>query len=75
MISVDQMWLGQYLESKWILPLDSYVKADNDIDITDYIPQVLYSMNTWRGQLGTLPIAAYGHGRALPQGFHGRRRG
>ena len=59
-ISVDQMWLGQYLESKWILPLDSYIKADSDTDIKDYIPQVLYSMNTWRGHVGTLPVAAYG---------------
>jgi multiple sugar transport system substrate-binding protein len=59
-ISVDQMWLGQYLENKWILPLNSYIKADSDTDIKDYIPQVLYSMNTWRGQIGTLPAASYG---------------
>ena len=59
-ISVDQMWLGQYLESKWIQPLNSYIKADSDTDIKDYIPQVLYSMNTWRGQVGTLPVATYG---------------
>jgi multiple sugar transport system substrate-binding protein len=59
-ISVDQMWLGQYLENKWILPLNSYIKGDSDTDINDYIPQVLYSMNTWRGQVGTLPAATYG---------------
>jgi multiple sugar transport system substrate-binding protein len=59
-ISVDQMWLGQYLENKWILPLNSYIKADSDTDIKDYIPQVLYSMNSWRGQIGTLPAATYG---------------
>ena len=59
-ISVDQMWLGQYLESKWIQPLNSYIKADSDTDVNDYIPQVLYSMNTWRGQVGTLPVATYG---------------
>lgn len=59
-ISVDQMWLGQYLESKWIQPLNQYIKADSDTDINDFIPHVLYSMNTWRGQVGTLPVAAYG---------------
>jgi multiple sugar transport system substrate-binding protein len=59
-ISVDQMWLGQYLESKWILPLNGFIKADSDTDIKDYIPQVLYSMNSWRGQIGTLPVATYG---------------
>ena len=58
-ISVDQMWLGQYLESKWILPLNEFIKADSDSAIDDYIPEVLYSMNTWRGQIGTLPVAAY----------------
>src|SRR4030095_9735438 len=60
-ISVDQMWLGQYLESKWILPLNEFIKADSDSAIADYIPQVLYSMNTWRGQIGTLPVATSGH--------------
>jgi multiple sugar transport system substrate-binding protein len=59
-ISVDQMWLGQYLESKWILPLNEYIKADKDTAIDDYVPQALYSMNTWRGQVGTLPVATYG---------------
>ncbi|MBN9025114.1 extracellular solute-binding protein [Kaistia sp. MMO-174] len=59
-ISVDQMWLGQYLESKWITPLNEFIKADSDTHIEDYIPEVLYSLNTWRGQIGTLPVAAYG---------------
>ncbi|CAM5773587.1 sugar ABC transporter substrate-binding protein [Labrys miyagiensis] len=59
-ISVDQMWLGQYLESKWILPLNDFIKADKDTNIQDYVPEVLYSMNTWRGQVGTLPVATYG---------------
>lgn len=59
-ISVDQMWLGQYLESRWILPLNDFIKADKDTDIKDFVPEVLYSMNTWRGQVGTLPVATYG---------------
>lgn len=59
-ISVDQMWLGQYLESKWIMPLNDFIKADKDTNIQDYVPEVLYSMNTWRGQFGTLPVATYG---------------
>jgi multiple sugar transport system substrate-binding protein len=61
-ISVDNIWLGQYLESKWITPLDELAKADKDLDIKDFVPEVLHSMNTWRGQLGTLPVAAYGMG-------------
>ncbi len=58
-ISVDQMWLGQYLGSKWIKPLDDFIKADKDTDIGDFVPEILYSMNTWRGQVGTLPVASY----------------
>ena len=46
-ISVDNIWLGQYLESKWITPLNDLIKADKDIDFKDFIPQVLYSMNVW----------------------------
>ena len=37
-ISVDKIWLGQYLESKWIKPLNDLVKADKDVDIADFIP-------------------------------------
>ena len=61
-ISVDNIWLGQYLESKWIKPLNDLIKADKDIDFKDFIPQVLYSMNEWRGQIGSLPVATYGQG-------------
>jgi multiple sugar transport system substrate-binding protein len=28
----------------------------------DFIPQVMYSLNTWRGHVVTMPIAAYGQG-------------
>ena len=59
-ISVDNIWLGQYLESKWIKPLNSLVKADKDVNFKDFIPGVLYSLSLWKGQLGTLPIAPYG---------------
>ncbi len=40
-ISVDQMWLGQYLESKWILPLNEFIKADKDSAIADYVPHTV----------------------------------
>ncbi|GAB0119147.1 extracellular solute-binding protein [Acidisoma sp. 7E03] len=61
-VTVDQMWTGQYLDNKWIKPLDDLIKADKDIDLKDFIPEVLYSLNTWRGHMATLPIAAYGQG-------------
>ena len=61
-VTVDQMWTGQYLDNHWIKPLDDMIKDDKDVDLTDYIPEILYSLNTWRGHFATLPIAAYGQG-------------
>jgi len=61
-VCVDQMWTAQYLESGWIMPLDDLIKADHDTNIGDFIPEVLYSLNTWRGKVATLPVAAYGQG-------------
>src|SRR6202012_3314539 len=56
------MWTGQYLDSNWIIPLDAMIKADKDVNLADFIPEVLYSLNTWRGHFATLPIASYGQG-------------
>lgn len=61
-ITVDQMWSGQYLDNGWIAPLNQFIASDKSIDIADFIPQVLYSSNTWRGKFVTLPIAAYAQG-------------
>jgi len=61
-VTVDQMWTGQFLDNRWIIPLDPMIKADKGVDLTDFSPEVLYSLNTWRGQFATLPIAAYGQG-------------
>lgn len=61
-ITVDQMWLGQYLDNGWIVPLNDMIAKDREIDLGDFIPEVLYSSNMWRGQLATLPIAAYAQG-------------
>ena len=61
-ITVDQMWSGQYLDNGWVIPLNDFIKADKAVDLGDFIPQVLYSSNTWRGKFVTLPIAAYAQG-------------
>ncbi|WFU92008.1 extracellular solute-binding protein (plasmid) [Rhizobium sp. CC1099] len=61
-IAVDQMWLGQYLDNGWIISLNDFIAKDSDIDLLDFIPEVLYSSNMWRGQIGTLPVAAYAQG-------------
>jgi len=61
-VTVDAMWVGQYSDNGWIRTLDDYIQADCDVDLKDFIPQVLYSLNTWRGHFVSLPIAAYGQG-------------
>lgn len=61
-IGVDQMWISQYADNNWIRSLDDFIKADSDTDVMDFIPQVLYSLNTWRNHVWTLPIGAYAQG-------------
>ncbi|UXN57683.1 ABC transporter substrate-binding protein [Phyllobacterium zundukense] len=61
-IVVDQMWLGQYLDNGWIISLNDFIARDSELDLSDFIPEVLYSSNMWRGQIGTLPVAAYAQG-------------
>jgi multiple sugar transport system substrate-binding protein len=61
-IGVDQMWISQYADNGWISNLDDFISGDPTTDIEDFVPQVLYSCNTWRGHVWTLPVAAYAHG-------------
>lgn len=61
-VTVDQMWLGQYVDNGWIRTLDDFARGDAGLAIDDFIPEVLYSLNTWRGKLATLPVAAYAQG-------------
>ncbi len=61
-IAVDQMWVSQYADNGWIRSLDEFIKADSDTGIDDFLPEVLYSSNTWRNQVWTLPIGAYAQG-------------
>ncbi|GIV69792.1 extracellular solute-binding protein [Caldilinea sp.] len=61
-VTVDQMWNSQYYDNQWIVALDDFIKADRETNLGDFIPEVLYSLNTWRGHIVTLPIAAYGQG-------------
>ena len=59
-ISVDQMWLGQYLESKWILPLNELHQGGLRHRHQGLHPAgPLFDEHVAR-PLGTLPVAAYG---------------
>ncbi len=61
-IAVDQMWLSQYADNGWIQPLDQFIKADSDTHLDDILPEVLYSLNTWRDHVWTMPVGAYAQG-------------
>jgi len=61
-IAVDQMWISQYADNGWIRSLDDFISQDSDTDLNDFLPEVLYSLSTWRGNIWTLPVAAYGQG-------------
>lgn len=61
-VTVDQMWTGQYVDNGWITTLNDFAAGDAEFDIGGFIPQVIHSLNTWRGQLATVPIAAYAQG-------------
>lgn len=61
-IAVDQMWISQYADNGWIRQLDDFIADDATTQIDDFLPEVLYSLNTWRGHIWTLPIAAYAQG-------------
>ena len=61
-ITVDQMWSGQYLDNGWITPLNQMIASDKSVDVADFIPQVIHSSNVWKGKFVTMPIAAYAQG-------------
>ncbi len=62
-ITIDQMWNAQYVDNGWVRTLNDLAARDkDDLDIGDFIPQTLHTQSTWRGQLMSLPVAAYAQG-------------
>lgn len=59
-ISPDSIHLSQYANAGWLMKLDDLIKRDNkDLKFQDFIPQVVYSANEWKGSIYTIPVAAY----------------
>jgi multiple sugar transport system substrate-binding protein len=60
-VTVDQMWLSQYADNSWIIDLTPYIDRDKEeVQMNDFVPEVIYSMNEWKGKIFTMPIASYG---------------
>ncbi len=61
LISVDNIWNGQMMDNGWLQPVDEFIAGD-DIDFEDFMPEVIYSFNAWRGKIASLPVATYAQG-------------
>lgn len=59
-ISPDSIHLSQYANAGWIVELNDLIERDNkELKFEDFIPQVVYSANEWKGGIYTIPVAAY----------------
>jgi multiple sugar transport system substrate-binding protein len=59
-VTVDNMWLGEWANNGWLVQLDWLIERDaKEIDFLDFIPNVIYSLSEWMGHIWTMPIACY----------------
>jgi multiple sugar transport system substrate-binding protein len=61
---VDLVWIGEYAESGWIVPIDDLQKkfpnlVDPDLDLKDFFPLLLNAFGSWNGKTYGLPFDNY----------------
>lgn len=60
---IDLVWIGNFAENEWILPIDKFTSnaelADPDLDIDDFFPLVLNAFGGWNGTVYGLPFDNY----------------
>jgi multiple sugar transport system substrate-binding protein len=60
---VDLVWIGNFAENGWIVPIDEFTSnpalADPDLDINDFFPLVLNAFGAWNGVTYGLPLDNY----------------
>ena len=61
---VDLVWIGEYAESGWIVPIDDLQKkfpnlVDPDLDLKDFFPLLLNAFGTWDNKTYGLPFDNY----------------
>jgi len=61
---VDLVWLGEFAESGWIVPIDDIKKKfpdliDPDLDLNDFFPLLLNAFGTWNNTVYGLPFDNY----------------
>ncbi len=60
---IDLVWIGNFAENEWILPIDEFTSnpdlADPDLDIDDFFPLVLNAFGGWNDVIYGLPFDNY----------------
>ena len=60
MALIDLVWIGNFAENGWIVPIDEFTSnpdlADPDLDINDFFPLVLNAFGAWDGVTYGLPL-------------------
>ncbi len=61
---IDLVWIGNFAENEWILPIEEIRSkypdiVDPDLDIDDFFPLVLNAFGGWNGQVYGLPFDNY----------------
>jgi len=62
-VLVDLIWLGEFSESGWLTPLDTFIEnprlTDPTLDLNDFFPILLDGFGTWDDVLYGLPFDNY----------------
>jgi multiple sugar transport system substrate-binding protein len=60
---IDLVWIGNFAENDWILPIDKFTSnaeiTDPNLDIDDFFPLVLNAFGGWNGTTYGLPFDNY----------------
>lgn len=63
MALVDLVWIGEFAESKWILPVENFSKdasiTDPNLNLKGFFPLLLDAFGSWDGKVYGLPFDNY----------------
>ena len=63
MALVDLVWIGEFAESGWIVPIDTYSKdaaiTDPNLNLKGFFPLLLNAFGSWDGKVYGLPFDNY----------------
>jgi len=63
MALVDLVWIGEFAENGWIVPVDTFTKdaaiTDPNLDLKGFFPLLLNAFGSWDGKVYGLPFDNY----------------